>query len=108
MPRPRVPQTALHRLRGPARVKDWLSEQDVNRLRRALLDGDVDLLEEYGSALGKYGVMLTPADQRHTLSLRVVLEEVACRRQSAARDAHAEGMGWDRRTAEAAFAPGAG
>jgi hypothetical protein len=33
----------------------------------------------------------------------MVLDEVARRRQFAARDAHAEGMGWDRRTAEAAF-----
>ncbi len=103
MPRPRTPQTALLRLRGPARVADWLTEEDVDRLRQALLDGVVDVLEEYGTAMGCYGVMLTPPGERDALSLDVVLDEVARRRQSAARDAHAEGMGWDRRTAEAAF-----
>ncbi len=103
MPRPRAPQTALLCLRGPAVVEDWLTPEDVDRFRQALLDGDVDVIEEYGSAMGRYGIMCTLPEHRDKISLRVVLDEVARRRQSAARDAHAEGMGWDRRTAEAAF-----
>ncbi len=54
MPRPRSPQTALLRLRGPAVVEDWLTPEDVDRLRHALLDGDVDVLEEYQTAMGRY------------------------------------------------------
>ncbi len=103
MPRPRSPQTALLRLRGPARVEEWLSAEDVATLRQAVAEGDVDTFHAYGSALGVYGALLSPPDRRHELSLDAVLDEAARRRRSAARDAYAQAAGWTRAEAEAAF-----